>query len=81
MFIRIVDMLLEYCRNHVAFLLPMEMKLKLAMFRNYQIKYFYLTLLLLLRFWNIPDLTLESRENHPADIIARNAAIKGTNSS
>ena len=31
MFIRIVDMLLEYCRNHVGFLLPMEMKLKLAL--------------------------------------------------
>ena len=59
MFIRIVDMLLEYCRNHVGFLLPMEMKLKLAlMFRSYQIKYFYPTLLLLLRFWDILNLTL-----------------------
>ena len=66
MFIRIVDMLLEYCRNHVGFLLPMEMKLKLAlMFRSYQIKYFYPTLLLLLRFWDILNLTLRIQGKSP----------------
>ena len=44
-------------------------------------QYFYLQLKLLLRLQGILNLTLFVKENHPDNISARNAALKGTFSS
>ena len=76
-------MLLECCLSNVTSLLSVEIKSKMAlMFRNYWMQYFYIAILSRIKILeHIMFDSLEAKENHLADISARNSALKGTDSS
>ena len=67
----------------MASLLTVEIKFKMAlMFRNYWMQYFYIAILSRIKILeHIMFDSLEAKENHLADISARNSALKGTDSS
>ena len=69
--------------SNVASLLTVEIKFKMAlMFRNYWMQYFYIAILSRIKILeHIMFDSLEAKENHLADISARNAIFKGTNNS
>ena len=85
----LVYMFLEYLMNlqcsgsNVASFLTVEIKFKMAlMFRNYWMQYFYIAILSAIKILeHIMFDSLEAKENHLADISARNSAFKGTDSS
>lgn len=73
-------MSLECCESNMGFLLPGEIKLKMApMFRSYWIQYFTCCLAII----KIPghlNLAFGFKGNHLPDISVRNTCPKGTNS-
>ena len=74
---------LQCSGSNVASFLTVEIKFKMAlMFRNYWMQYFYIVILSAIKILeHIMFDSLEAKENHLADISARNSAFKGTDSS